>query len=146
MKSKNYLSKVIRHGLLCLFITNFFLLLLYSTSSVANAEPRQKKSYGLKDLRLAASLNKKAQEYYEQGKYFEAEPLLKKALAIQEAVFGREHEEVVPTLYNLAMLYYVQGRYAKAESLHKRVLAIDEKALGPDDPDIATDLNNLASV
>ena len=79
------------------------MLLLITRLGVA-AGPQEKKSYGPKDLGSAASLNKKAQEYYERGKYSEAEPLLKKALAIRKAVFGTEHEEVVPSLYNLAML------------------------------------------
>ena len=81
----------------------------------------------------------------DQGRYAEAEPLYKRALAIREKALGPDHPDVAG-LNNLAELYDKQGRYAEAEPLYKRALAIDEKALGPDHPDVATALNNLAEL
>ena len=65
-----------------------------------------------------------------QGRYAEAEPSYKRALAISEKALGPEHPDVALRYNNLAVLYWAQGRYAEAEPLHKRALAIREKALG----------------
>ena len=43
--------------------------------------------------------------YGEQGRYAEAEPLYKRALAISEKALGPEHPDVASSLNNLAMLY-----------------------------------------
>ncbi|MDA2916307.1 tetratricopeptide repeat protein, partial [Nitrospinae bacterium AH_259_B05_G02_I21] len=72
--------------------------------------------------------------YRAQGKYAEAKPLYKRALAIREKVLGPDHPDVAEALYELARFYRAQGKYAEAEPLYKRALAIREKALGPDHP------------
>jgi tetratricopeptide (TPR) repeat protein len=74
----------------------------------------------------------------------EAEPLLRRGLAIWEKALGPEHPDVAGSLNNLAALYDNQARYAEAEPLFKRALAIREKALDPEHPDVAKSLNNLA--
>ncbi len=61
--------------------------------------------------------------------YAEAEPLLKRSLAIHEKVLGRDHPGVATRLNNLALLYAAQGQYAEVESLYQRAIAIWEKAL-----------------
>ncbi len=43
--------------------------------------------------------------YYAQGKYAEAEPLHKRALAIFEKALGPHHPSVAHSLNNLALLY-----------------------------------------
>ena len=93
---------------------------------------------------MATSLGNLAELYYYQGKYAEAEPLYKRALAIKEKALGPDHPSVATGLNTLALLYYNQGKYAEAEPLYKRALATREKALGPDHPDVAQILNNLA--
>ena len=70
----------------------------------------------------------------------EVEPLLRRALAIDEKSYGSDHPEVATDLNNLAGLL----RPSEAEPLFRRALAIDEKSYGPDHPEVATDLNNLA--
>jgi CHAT domain-containing protein len=85
-----------------------------------------------------------ARVYGHLGRYAEAEPLLKRALAIREKSLAATDPQVATALSNLAELYRAQGRYAEAEPLWERALHIDEKALAPDDRHIATDLNNLA--
>ena len=65
--------------------------------------------------------------YYKQHKYAEAEPLLKKSLAIPEKTRGPEHPDVEVTLRNLAALYKDESRYSDAEPLYKRAAAIREK-------------------
>ena len=81
-----------------------------------------------------------------QGKYAEAEPLYKRALAIVEKALGPEHHHVAANLNNLAGVYKTQGKYADAAPLIKRSLAIMEKALGPDHPDVAQSLENYAAL
>ena len=75
-----------------------------------------------------------AELYRAQGKYADAEPLHKRALAIAETALGPEHPDVAASLNNLAALYHDQGRYAEAEPLLKRALAIKEKSLGLEHP------------
>jgi tetratricopeptide (TPR) repeat protein len=80
------------------------------------------------------------------GRYAEAEPLYRRALAIDEKALGLKHPDVATSLNNLAGLLYKQGKYVEAEPLYRRALAIGEKTLGPDHPAVATRLNNLAGL
>jgi CHAT domain-containing protein len=84
--------------------------------------------------------------YEDQGRYTDAEPLHKRALAIHEKALGPDHPNVAASLNNLAALYDGQGRYADAEPLLKRALAIREQTLGADHPDVAVSLNNLGKL
>jgi hypothetical protein len=44
--------------------------------------------------------------YENQGRYADAEPLLKRSLAIREKARGPDHADVAQSLNNLASLYY----------------------------------------
>ena len=79
-----------------------------------------------------------------KASYEDAEPLMKQALAIDEASFGPNHPNVARDLNNLASLLQATNRIEDAEPLMKRALAIDEASHGPDHPRVARDLNNLA--
>ncbi|TDH59795.1 tetratricopeptide repeat protein [Dankookia rubra] len=79
-----------------------------------------------------------------KARYAEAEPLMRRALAIDEQNLGPDHPDVAIRLNNLARLLRATNRYAEAEPLMRRALAIDEHSLGPDHPDVAIRLNNLA--
>ncbi len=74
----------------------------------------------------------------------EAEPLIRRALAIDEQSYGAEHPDVARDLNNLALLLKATNRLAEAEPLMRRALAIDEQSYGAEHPDVARDLNNLA--
>ena len=76
----------------------------------------------------------------------EAEPLMRRALAIDEASYGPDHPDVAIDLNNLAQLLQATNRLGEAEPLMRRALAIDEASYGPDHPNVAIDLNNLASL
>ncbi len=93
---------------------------------------------------VATSLNNLAELLKTIGRYAEAEPLCRRALAIDEKAQGPNHPAVSIDLNNLAVLLDDTGRYAEAEPLHRRALAIDEKARGANHPAVAIDLNNLA--
>ena len=72
-----------------------------------------------------------AKMYHDRGRYAEAEPLYKRALAISEKALGPDHPNVAMNLNSLALLFDAQARRTEAEPLYKRALAIYEKALGP---------------
>ena len=73
---------------------------------------------------MATSLNNLAGLYYTQGQYAQAEPLLKRALMIQEKALGPDHPAVATSLENTAFLYRETGREQEAEELDQRVAAI----------------------
>jgi len=79
-----------------------------------------------------------------RGQFRAAEPLMRRALSINERSFGPDHPDVARHLNNLAQLLKATNRLAEAEPLMRRALAIDERSFGPDHPDVARDLNNLA--
>jgi tetratricopeptide (TPR) repeat protein len=81
-----------------------------------------------------------------RARHAEAEPLYRRALAIDESNCGPDHPDVATTLNNLAGLLEATNRYAQAEPLYRRALAIDEASYGPDHPTIAIRLNNLAGL
>jgi tetratricopeptide (TPR) repeat protein len=76
----------------------------------------------------------------------EAEPLMRRALAIDEKSFGPDHPDVARDLNNLAALLQATNRLAEAEPLMRHALVIDERSFGPDHPNVAIRLNNLASL
>ena len=76
----------------------------------------------------------------------EAEALMRRALAIDEAGYGAEHAKVAIHLNNLAVLLKATNRLSEAEPLMRRALAIDEASFGAEHPEVATALNNLAQL
>jgi tetratricopeptide (TPR) repeat protein len=129
---------------------NYQALRLYQAAKYSEANPvaqqvlaLAEKLYGPDHPAVAYSLNTLAIVYIAQGRYADAEPLLKRSLALE--VKAHDAPSVAGALKTLAELYLDQGRTADAEPLLKRSLAIDEKALGPDEPDLANDLKSLAA-
>jgi len=76
----------------------------------------------------------------------EAEPLLRRALAIEDQHFDPEDSFISGTLNDLAGILYNTNRFAEAESFLRRALAITEKNYGPNHPEVAISLNNLAAL
>jgi tetratricopeptide (TPR) repeat protein len=76
----------------------------------------------------------------------DAEPLMRRALALDERTFGPDHPKVAIHLNNLAALLHATNRLAEAEPLMRRALAIDERGLGPEHPNVAIRLSNLAAL
>ncbi|WP_376797109.1 FxSxx-COOH system tetratricopeptide repeat protein [Thermogemmatispora sp.] len=76
--------------------------------------------------------------------YREAEPLLRRALAIREQQLGPAHPELSASLYNLALFYEEQGRPSEAEALYRRVVAIEERQSGSDRQGLTRALYRLA--
>jgi CHAT domain-containing protein len=95
---------------------------------------------------IAPELSNLAALYQRQGRFAEAEPLFKRALAIREKALSREHPDVGQALNNLATLYVKLEHFAEAEPLFQRALAIYQKAAGSEHPAVATVLNNIGQV
>ncbi len=76
---------------------------------------------------MAQTLNNLAALYYTKGKYVEAEPLYKRALAIVEKALGPEHPYVAKILANYAALLRKTGRGTEASKLEARAKAIRAK-------------------
>ncbi len=81
-----------------------------------------------------------------KARHAQAEPLYRRALAIDEQSFGSEHPNVAIRLNNLAQLLQATNRLDEAEPLMRRALVIDEQSFGSEHPNVARDLNNLAQL
>src|ERR1022692_665030 len=75
-----------------------------------------------------------------------AEPLLRRALDIDEGKLGPEHPIVAMRLICLAEHLELKGDNAGAEPLCRRALAINERVFGEDRPIITRDLLCLAKL
>jgi tetratricopeptide (TPR) repeat protein len=91
-------------------------------------------------------LNRAGTYLQTQGRYRDAEPLLRRGLAITEQAHGPNHPDVATRLNNLATVLQDLGDAAGARPLAERALAITERTEGLDHPDVAIRLNNLALV
>lgn len=92
---------------------------------VANTE----KTLGPDNPNTANALIALGNLYRLTGQYTEAEPVLKRALTIQEQGRGAgRNRSIAFTLSFIAMLYNSTGRYAESEPLIKRALDIRERA------------------
>ena len=78
------------------------------------------------------------------SRHCEAEQLMREALDVAEAAFGKRHPDVTDCLNNLAVLLQDTNRHEEAELMLLEALAIDEAAFGKYHPAVAKRLNNLA--
>ncbi len=65
--------------------------------------------------------------YDDQGRYAEAEPLYKRALAIVEKALGPEHPDLATSLENYAALLRKTGHATLATKMEARAKAIRAK-------------------
>lgn len=72
--------------------------------------------------------------------------MLRRALAIDERLFGSKHPYVAIDLNHYADLLQETSRLAEAEPLIRLAIVIDEQAYGPAHPRVASSLRTLANV
>jgi tetratricopeptide (TPR) repeat protein len=84
--------------------------------------------------------------YVRMGKYAEAEPLRKRALAIYERTLGKNHLEVGTCSLNIATLYVKMDKPADGEPYMKRALQIFETTFGSDHPALVPVLREYAAL
>ena len=80
-----------------------------------------------------------------QGRYTEAEPLFRDALAYFENLFGPSDPLTVGVGAKVAINFQAQGRYNEAERYSRKVLEYTERMFGADHADMITANNNLAA-
>lgn len=103
----------------------------------------QEKTFGAQHPSIVTNLNHLARLFVSRGELEKAEPLLKRALVINEKALGPKHSNTANSLHNLAD---IESDDALAEKLYQRALAIRERVLGPEHPECADTLNNLAEL
>jgi len=118
------------------------------------------------DPLIATVLNKMALLYQDTNRLKDAEPLMKRALKINENALGPDHPKVIKghkdlaellqdssgpdqpnmatDINSLALFYLTTGRFEEAEPLFERVLKINNNLFGADHPKVAISFNNLA--
>jgi len=81
-------------------------------------------------LVVGRSLNNLAMLYQSQGRYSEAETLLKRAIAIKQMTLRSEHPSVALSNVNLGSIIKSDGRIDEAEPYLKRGLEVSKATLG----------------
>jgi len=92
---------------------------------------------------VSRDLNNVAVLLKDMNRFAEAEPLIRRALAIDEQNFGPDDFRLATRLGNLAAVLEATGRFDEAESLLRRALAIGEARCSREHPAIVLYLNNL---
>jgi len=95
---------------------------------------------------LSRMLNDFGTWHHYRAQHTEAEPLLRRALRLEETSHGLDHANVALPLNNLAQLLHATNRMSEAEELMRRALLINEANFGTDHPTIAVCLNNLGTL
>ena len=83
---------------------------------------------------------------YAKARYAEAEPLMRRELAICEQLYGPNDTKVAVCLSNLTSVLYETNRLSEAEPLMRRVVSIFCLSCGVYHPNVATAINNLAQL
>jgi hypothetical protein len=87
--------------------------------------------------------------FFVKASYQEAEPLMRRALAIDEDAYGTEHPKVGIRLNNLALLLQGTNRLSEAEPLSWRMVAIFiafGKSIGHEHPHFEAAIGNYVSL
>ncbi len=79
-------------------------------------------------------LNQLGLLFLNKAQHEHAEPLMRRALSIDEASFGAEHPSVAIRLNNLAQLLQATNRLDEAEPLLRQALLIFQNSLGEEHP------------
>ncbi|MFT3881213.1 MAG: tetratricopeptide repeat protein [Gemmatales bacterium] len=98
------------------------------------------------DIKLVEIMHDVAYCLEQQGKYAEAEKLLRESIRIRSAVQSPNHPHTLTSKNNLAEVIRKQGKTSEAEKLHKEVLADRIRTLGEEHIDTMESMNNLGSI
>ena len=104
---------------------------------------------GRQERRLASAANQLGQFLFAAALHAEAEPLMRRALEIDEQSFGKGHPDVARDLNNLAALLQATKRLGEAEPLMRRMVEIFVKftrATGHPHPHLQAATNNYAGL
>ncbi len=96
------------------------------------------RGFGPETLRLATTLSNLGELYRDQGRVYQAKPLLEQALEIRELRHDGRHREIIESLSALADLSLRLGRPGEAAERLKRARALAQSMYGPLDMGVAT--------
>jgi hypothetical protein len=85
-----------------------------------------------------------ANSLLQQGKFAEAERMLRKLHDVQMRVYGAEGPQTLTTVNNLGQSLSGQGNYFDAEGIQRELLRVWKRVLGAEHPGTLTSANNLA--
>ncbi len=100
---------------------------------------------GARALDMAGVTHELGHVLTSQGRYDEAEPLLRDGLAARRALLGDEHADVATSLNHLAKLLHQRGDLAQAEALFRESLAIRRRLFGEQHALVASSLHNVGA-
>ena len=101
---------------------------------------------GASDTALVADFNNLAGVLVAQEKYNQAEPFMRRAVAILDVAKEVEPLKVAEALSLLATIYMRQDKLAESEPLVKRALEIRRANLSAEHPDVAQTLSDYAKL
>ena len=121
---------------------------LIQAGDYAHAEPvllraLRSAEQGSQSLQFSNVLYNLGWLYRLEGRYSEAEPLLRRALLIQERLGSTASRFLPTTLNEYGYVLLLEGRYADAEPLFRRALTLQEQSIPGDDKGQANSLENL---
>jgi tetratricopeptide (TPR) repeat protein len=96
------------------------------------------------DYRSSFAMYEKAEIFYSQRKYAQAQPLYEKVLEIHRKLLTDDHPFTATSYNNLADDFNAQGRNAAAQPLYEKALEIRRRLLTDDHADTARSYNNAA--
>jgi tetratricopeptide (TPR) repeat protein len=111
-----------------------------------NAIEAEEKASGKVDRRVAVLLHEFALALREKGDDRSAEPPLRRALAIQEAIPKPDYHLTAAILNTLGNLLEGARQMDEAERLERAALRLSEEKFGPESPELAMTCTNLADV
>jgi tetratricopeptide (TPR) repeat protein len=111
-----------------------------------NAVASEEKASGKDSPRVAVLLQEYALTLRSAGRDAEAEPLLRRALSIQQAAVKAEPQVTIGILNTLGNLLEGAKKPDEAEKLERTALALSEEKLGPESTLLAMTCTNLADV
>ena len=97
------------------------------------------------DLGEVSEIQTQVSDLTDEGRYSEAEPLARKALAMAERLTVKRPLIVADCLMDMVAIVGPLGRHQEIITLQKRALEIYEKELGPDDVKVANGFLNLGN-
>jgi tetratricopeptide (TPR) repeat protein len=80
----------------------------------------------------------------DQGKYKEAENILRNVIEVRTHVLGPEHPDTLRSRNSLAYALWKGGKYTEAEADFRELIKREEKVLGPEHPDTLFSRHGLA--
>ncbi|KAF2266124.1 hypothetical protein CC78DRAFT_578705 [Lojkania enalia] len=87
----------------------------------------------------------KTRERY-QGKYKTAEEMNRRALEGREKTLGKEHPDMLNSVYCIDLLFHKQHQYEAASSLYERASSRYQRVLGPEHPTTIVCLRHYSSL